>query len=141
MNSCCYALERDRGHSSHRRFCQRVAARCIAGADLPVAGMRKEGQLNLVQGSEVLVIVSSLCQGDDGDDVMWMQHDVYNEALGIISGTCLEYINLDHRMLDDDQPKWEIITGYDHCTLQHFGFPLISPTFIRRAPLLIPSPA
>ena len=82
MNSCCYALERDRGHSSHRRFWQRVAARCIAGSDLPVAGMGKESQLNLVQGSEGLVLVSSLFQGDDGDDGMWMQHSAWDRHHG-----------------------------------------------------------
>ena len=64
------------------------------------------------------MIVSSLFQEDDGDDVMWMQHDVYNEALGIISGACQEYMNLAHRILDDDQHKWEVITSYDHRTLQ-----------------------
>lgn len=64
------------------------------------------------------MIVSSLFQGDDGDDVMWIQHDVYNEALGIISGTCQEYMNLAHRILDDEQPKLEVIASYDHRTLQ-----------------------
>ena len=64
------------------------------------------------------MIVSSLFQGDDGDDVMWMQHDVYNEALGIISDICQDYTNLAHRILEEDPPDLKVIIGYDHRTLQ-----------------------
>lgn len=64
------------------------------------------------------MIVASRFQGDDDVDVMMIQHDVYGKALGIISGTCQEYTNLAHRILDDDPPKWDFISRYDHRTLQ-----------------------
>ena len=64
------------------------------------------------------MIVGKRFHGDDDNDVMWLQHDVYNEALGIISGICQEYTNLAHRILDDNPPRLEAITSYDHRTLQ-----------------------
>ena len=64
------------------------------------------------------MIVAGRFHEDDDVDVMWIQHDVYNEALGIISGICQEYTNLAHRILDDDLPKWEIINSYDHRSMQ-----------------------
>ena len=62
--------------------------------------------------------VGSCFRGDSDKVVMWMQHDVYHEALHIISGTSQEYTNFAHRILDDRWDEWEFIDRFDHRTLQ-----------------------
>ena len=64
------------------------------------------------------MIVGSCFRGDDDKDVMWLQHEVYHAALGIITGTCQEYMNFAHRILDDRWEEWDFITRFDHRTLQ-----------------------
>lgn len=85
----------------------------MQGAYPLIAGLGKDSQLNLLQDSQVLVIGSRLFPGDDrDDDVMWMRHDDYKEALRIISGTRQEHMNLAHRIPDDDRPQRELTAGY-----------------------------
>ena len=64
------------------------------------------------------MIVGSLFRGDEDTDVMWLQHDVYGEALGIITSICQEYTHLAHRILDY-WDGWEFIPSFDHRTLQY----------------------
>ena len=64
------------------------------------------------------MIVGSCFRGDSDEEVMLLQHDVYYQALGIISGTCQEHTNLAHRILDDRWDEWEFVNRYDHRTLQ-----------------------
>ena len=63
--------------------------------------------------------VGSCFRGDSDNDVMWVQHGVYHQALGIITGTCQEYMNFAHRILDDRWEEWDFITRFDHRTLQN----------------------
>ena len=86
------------------------------------------------------MIVGRCFHGDDGNDVMWLQHDVYNEALGIISGICQEYTNLAHRILDADPPRLETITSYDHRTLQRAHDTIAAAWRYRCLPSLSPNP-
>ena len=60
----------------------------------------------------------------DGDGhvdtyVMWRQHDVYYQALGIITNTCQEYVKLAHSLIGDPSQGWAFINSYDHRTFQH----------------------
>ena len=48
---------------------------------------------------------------------MRIQQDVFSEALGIITGTCLEVTNFAHRILDRWE-GWESVERFDHRTLQ-----------------------
>lgn len=66
------------------------------------------------------MIVGRYFDGDGDRDlhVQWLQHDVYSEALGIISSTCQEYMRSAHALLDDWE-GWEFIERFDHRTLQH----------------------
>ena len=64
------------------------------------------------------MIVASFFRGDDDTDVMWLQHDVYGEALGIITSICQEYTHLAHQILDD-WDDWEFVARFDHRTLQY----------------------
>ncbi len=67
------------------------------------------------------MIVGPYFDGDGCVDtyVMWRQHDVYYQALGIITGTCQEYIQLAHNLIGDASKGWEFIDSYDHRTFQH----------------------
>ena len=67
------------------------------------------------------MIVGPLFDGDGhiDDRVMWRQHDVYYRALGIITNTCQEYLRLAHRLIGDLSTGWELISSYDHRTLQN----------------------
>ena len=67
------------------------------------------------------MIVGSRFEGDGHIDtyVMWRQHDVYHRALGIITNTCQEYVQLAHSLIGDPSRGWEFINSYDHRTLQH----------------------
>ena len=64
------------------------------------------------------MIVSTYFKGDGSCDshVQWLQHDVYHEALGIITGTCQEQMRIAHALLEDWE--WEFIESYDHRTMQ-----------------------
>lgn len=64
------------------------------------------------------MIVGCLYRGDDDKDIMMLQHEVYGQALGIISGTCQEHTNLALRILGDRWAEWEFISNFDHRTLQ-----------------------
>ncbi len=63
------------------------------------------------------MIIGSRFRDDNNKEVMRLQHEVYGDALRIISGTCQKYTNLAHRILGD---PWVsvIIDSYDHRTLQ-----------------------
>ena len=67
------------------------------------------------------MIVGSLFNGDGSinDSVMWRQHVVYGQALGIIAGTCQEYMELAYYLMEDSDEYWERIYSFDHRTLQH----------------------
>lgn len=60
-------------------------------------------------------------QGDAGGDrdirIQWLQHDVYGEALDIITGSCQEHLRRAHTLLDDWE-AWDYIDSYDHRTMQ-----------------------
>lgn len=66
------------------------------------------------------MIVASLFDGDGCIDshVMWKQHDVYYDALDIISRTCQEYAQFANRMARDVSELWEHVEKFDHRTLQ-----------------------
>ena len=66
-----------------------------------------------------LMIVSTYFDGDGDLDlhVQWLQHDVYSEALGIISRTCQGHIRNAHALLDYWE-GWELVERFDHRTLQ-----------------------
>ena len=66
------------------------------------------------------MIVSPRFDGDGHIDgyVMWRQHDVYYQALGIIMNTCQEYVRMAHSLIGDPSSGWEFINSYDHRTLQ-----------------------
>ena len=66
------------------------------------------------------MIVGTCFDGDGDVDtrIQWLQHDVYSEALGIISRTCQEHMRTAHAMLDY-WDGWEFIERFDHRTLQH----------------------
>ena len=64
------------------------------------------------------MIVGSYFRGDSDKVVMWLQHDVYGEALRIISSICQEYTNFAHRILDDDWYERDLSDGFDHRILQ-----------------------
>ena len=65
------------------------------------------------------MIVGTYFDGDGDSDshVQWLQHDVYGEALGIISRTCQEHMRTAHALLDNWE-GWELIESLDHRTLQ-----------------------
>ena len=67
------------------------------------------------------MIVGDCFQGDGSinTDVMWRQHDVYHQALGIITDICQEYMQLACRLIDEPAESWERIDYVDHRTLQH----------------------
>ena len=67
------------------------------------------------------MIVGSCFYGDGSINtyVMWRQHDVYHQALGIITGICQEYMELTYRLIDDPTVSWEPIDYVDHRTIQH----------------------
>ena len=66
------------------------------------------------------MIVGPRFDGDGYIDtyVMWRQHDVYYQALGIIANTCQEYVQLAHSLIGDPSKGWEFINSFDHRTLQ-----------------------
>ena len=66
---------------------------------------------------------------------MWLQHDVYDKALGIITGTCLETTNFAHRILDYWE-GWESIVSFDHRTLQLAHDKIAAAWRFRRLPIL-----
>ena len=49
---------------------------------------------------------------------MWRQHNVYDQALGIIANTCQEYIRLAHSLIGDSSNGWGSINRFDHRILQ-----------------------
>ena len=67
-----------------------------------------------------IVIVGSRFRGDGNVDsyVMWRQHDVYHEALGIIAGICQEYIRWAYRLIGNAEKSGKFIDSFDHRTLQ-----------------------
>ena len=67
------------------------------------------------------MIVGPRFDGDGHIDtyVIWRQHDVYYQALGIITNTCQEYVQLAHSLIGDPSQGWEFINSYDHRTFQH----------------------
>ena len=62
--------------------------------------------------------VGSRFLGNDDKDVMWLQHDVYGQALGIIAETCQDYARSAQRILFDNADDSEFIHRFDHRTLQ-----------------------
>lgn len=64
------------------------------------------------------MIVGSKFDGDD-NNLGWLQHDVYNDALGILVSTCNLYARFARRLLDDQtRPKWGRTDCFDHRALQ-----------------------
>jgi len=65
------------------------------------------------------LIVGRYYDGDGDMDLAWKQHDVYGQALGIISSTCNRYAAFAKALLEDTgHNDWGKIDRFDHRTLQ-----------------------
>lgn len=65
------------------------------------------------------MIVAELFQGDDDTEIAWKQHDVYNQALQIIVGTCQSYARFARRLLNDqDHDPWGYVEKFGHKAIQ-----------------------
>ncbi len=66
-----------------------------------------------------MIVGPSYFEGDEDSETKLKQHDVYDEALGIIVSTCNQYTSFARSLLDDtDHPKWSAVNYYDHRALQ-----------------------
>ena len=66
------------------------------------------------------MIVGSYFEGDVDMEVAWKQHDVYQQALGIIVSQCNLYTEFARTLLDDaDHPEWGTVERFDHRTIQN----------------------
>ncbi len=65
------------------------------------------------------MIVGIYFNGDDDNQVKWLQHDVYGAALHIIVRTCWEHVKYANMVLYDDWGnRWDPVYEFDHRTLQ-----------------------
>ena len=63
------------------------------------------------------MIVAGCFDGDSDEEVMWLQHDVFSQSVGIIAGRCQQHTRLAHRILGDRWDEWNPVDSFDSRTL------------------------